>query len=500
MLIPGRYYNMRRKSPLYAVVALSIVLSLLAVAHAATASTFYVPKAHQACKPSYHRETVKVRELRRVVKHGKVSWVTVRRHGKIVYVKQTRCVLIPPKTPAPTVTAPAPAPTAATATAPLPVRAGIDPAYTQDPTDPLRVTWDYSASAAVLPLGTLALTVSEPNAVASSGGCVINVGGPTKGSSCTLELPHYGLWQVAVTFAGSSTNVTPSTSTDTEDIEPLPATVSYKWGTDRGTANPTVSANVIGKSADVTVTDPNFEGATTLALSDDLGDSCAAPVSGPQATCKMPVTGVPATFQISYPGGIPTLTTQPVQPNGTQTVTTAWPAQIVSVTNPSVTVQQATVEECGSHIAKVTNNAGTCSYGSPTAWPNPISVTTLTHFQIYAVTYGSLTADRDPTHGGGYVAGYLTYTITGGIEGTDYTATDQQGSTPDNSTDCSKVLNQQYLGGDPNNPASYGPDEPVGGCDLVFQTPGQYNVQVTYHSEDPNYPDTNGPGVTVNVG
>lgn len=453
-----------------------IILAVCLLGAATAQARYYVPKHGAACKTHYVRHVVKIRERR----HGKL----VRRHHKIVYVRQVRCVYVQPKPtpkPVPPVTLGAPMSV---------VRAAIDPSFTQDPSDNLKVTWSYSAASADnLPDGTLTLAVQEPNKAGSSGGCTMNVSAAQTGGTCTQELPHYGSWNVTVTYTGASQTVAPATSTDTEDIEPLPVTFTKTWGTDAPSNQPTVNATVIGSTADVEVDDANYEGASSLTVSDENGDSCNATISGTAASCQMPVGATPSRFTVAYPGGSTTQSTRPVAPGGTQQVTTTWPAQNIPVTNPSVTVQQATVEECGGSQQGGpvwTNPTGTCSYQNPGTWSNPVETTTNRQIQLDAVAYGSLAADRDPTHGDGQVSGYLTYTVTGGVEGTDYTESDFQNG-PDNSTDCSHVTTQAFLGGDPTDPANYGPDEPVGTCALKFLTTGTYTVTVRYTTEDANY-------------
>ena len=469
---------------------IAAVFALFAWTPGASAATTH---HHIRCHRGHVAKRVRVR--RRSHKHP----------GQFVWVRKWRCVKAKHHA-APVVTTPTPAPASPSVVAPTnpsspAVRANLDPSYTQDASDWLRVTWDYSAGVTdgTLPPGTLSLAVSEPNAAGASGGCIINVGGTTTGGTCTVELPQYGDWNVTVTYNGASATVAPSTQTDTEKIEPPPATVNYQWGTDSPSNAPTVAAVVKGSTADVTVSDSNFEGAASVAVTDNLGDGCSAPVAGTQATCQMPVTGTPSSFVVGYPGGASSTGTRTVPPNGTQPVTYNWPADNVNVPNPNVTVQQAIVTQCGDHVPLQQNTYDTCSFGSPTNWLNPINIGTGTHIQLFTVVYGSLASDRDPTHGEGYVSGYLTYAVTA-PDGAQFTTTSQQGSTPDGSADCSKVLNQVYLGGDASNPANYGPDEPVGGCDFMATTPGAYTIRVSYTSEDTNYVSVaNGASATVNV-
>ena len=140
-------------------VAAVLALSVLPTSTAAA----YVPKHGHACRSGYEAKTVK-------------------RH----HHKTRECVKV---------TKPV------TLTAPTVVRANIDPSYTQDPSNPLIVTFDYSASDAgvTLPDGTITLTIDEHGQAASSYQCAANVGGVSVSASCTVKLSGYGLWDLAVT-------------------------------------------------------------------------------------------------------------------------------------------------------------------------------------------------------------------------------------------------------------------------------------------------------------
>lgn len=97
------------------------------------------------------------------------------------------------------------------------LRAVIDPTFTQNPSNPLQVTFTYSASITdgTLPTGTLSLMVTAPGSVSSSGGCTMDVGGAVYQGTCTVTLPYYGEWQVTTTYAGG---VSGATSTETVNI------------------------------------------------------------------------------------------------------------------------------------------------------------------------------------------------------------------------------------------------------------------------------------------
>ena len=463
--------------------ALAVLASLLWFAASAQAHARHRTHHPLRCRSGFTRETVRVPERR----HGRI----VRRHHRIVFVRVERCErrrTVKPATPDP-VTLPAP-PTSTPAPAPasvLPVvRASIDPSYTQDPTDNLKVTWTYSASAgtsAALPTGTLSLNVTEPGHVGSSGGCTMNVTAAVTGGTCTQELPNYGAWNVTVSYTGASTTVAPASSTDTETIEPLPATVAYVWGRDQGTANPTGAANVIGHSASVTIHDADFEGATSVGVTDGLGDSCTAAVSGQTATCQMTLAGGPPQhFTLAYPGGTTSTGTRGTNGGGVQQVTYTWPAQTVQIASPTVTVQQAVLDECGGQQQggpSWPGSGGGCTVandGTVTTnqWPDPVTVGTGLRVYFEAGAYGSLLSDK-------YPAGYLTFTTSG--PAAPSTVWDLGG---DGGSDCSKSANS---GG-----------RAVGGCMYTFSTVGTYTLTVTFTSTDPNY--ASGPNTlseTINV-
>lgn len=433
-----------------------------------------VQRKRIACKAGYHRKTVRVKK--RIRRHHR--WIVVRHHHRIVWVKRSRCVQVKHHAPK---TSPASSPTLTAPTAaPSVIRAGIDPTYTQDPSNNLIVTWDYSASSTVSPLpdGTLSLTVQEPNKTGSSGGCTMNVGGTITGGTCTQELPHYGQWNVTVTYTGASTTVAPASQTETEDIEPLPVpppptpapvTITKAWGTDAPSSQPAISALVIGTTASIQVTDANYEGATSVTISDQNGDSCTATINATKATCSMTVGATPTRFEVAYPGGTPTSSTDPTTQ---QVTTTTWPAQTVSIPNPDVTVQQATVQECGGYQQ---GGPAWAPPGSPVGcgsdpgnglasgqWPNPITVTTGERVELNASAIGSLTSDRTPQ-------GSISYTVTGPAAPT-FVYDQQTGA-----SDCSASENS---GG-----------QAVGACLYTFGTPGTYTVTVGFTSGTPDYAD-----------
>jgi hypothetical protein len=185
-------------------IALSVVL-----ATNASAKT-YIPKKEHACKTGYRQETISRRE---------------RKHHRIVRVKVRECVSVPkvkPITAAPPVSAaPAPTPPTTPPTAPT-ITAHLDPSFTQDSTNPLEVTYSYSASASSQLTDAQPVQVNLPAGILNlySNGlleCSMNVGGLTAGGSCEVTYASYGTQSVVVTYESGSTS---ATDTETEDIEP----------------------------------------------------------------------------------------------------------------------------------------------------------------------------------------------------------------------------------------------------------------------------------------
>jgi hypothetical protein len=189
----------------------------------------YVPKPHAKCKGGYIAKTVTKRELKGKRPHRHVVKVKVREcvskpKAKPVTTTTTTTVTTPVSTPAPT--------------APTTVRATIDPSFTEDPSNPMSVTFTYGASdvgAGSLPDGTITLGIFEHDQTAASYQCTSNVGGGQDTASCTVTLSNYGLWDLSVTYSGGG-DVSSTGATETVDIEapaplaPIATTVSLALG------------------------------------------------------------------------------------------------------------------------------------------------------------------------------------------------------------------------------------------------------------------------------
>lgn len=122
-----------------------------------------------------------------------------------------------------TLTAPAVTP------APVPRYATkVDPTFVQSPTNPLAVTYSYSADATQTQgaqVQDLAQVDQLPAGILNfyNGGalaCSTNVGGATSSASCSITYPATGSYQVTTQYI--PTGATAVTETDTETINPVP--------------------------------------------------------------------------------------------------------------------------------------------------------------------------------------------------------------------------------------------------------------------------------------
>lgn len=461
---------MNRKINLFAALAfvLLIIFGCLSALLADNASAkTYIPKTHHACKTGYEQKTVTKRELK-----GK------RPHRHVVKVKVRECVSKPKAKP---VTAAAPVTGTAPTTPTTTVRATIDPSYvltvTTPQAPPIPVTFTYSASTeGSMPDGELTLNIYVPGILSNAGECEANIGGGTTSATCTVTLPAWGQYELITSYDSGVSNVAATGDTDIVDVEPpalQPETVENQWGVTTPTSGPAIAATVQGSSAAVTLTDGNFEGATAVTLTDQLGDQCTATITGTTATCTMNVTGIPASFTIDYPGGPDQATTQTVSPwgiNQPQTVTFQWPAEQVEVANPTVTDQSAVVIWNGGNVREASTTYQTWT-GNP---PSVIDISAGQTVELGAYAQGSLLDDF-------YALGGIVYTVSP----SGPTLVDEQPAS--SSPDCAAPGSFNYAG------------QAVGECELTFPSPGVYAVSTAYDSIDPNYPNEAGPSVMVDV-
>lgn len=359
---------------------------------------------------------------------------------------------------------------------PAVVRAGIDPSFTQDPADNLHVTWSYSASATgTLPDGTLSFTVTpNTNQLSAVGTCTINVGGSTTGGTCSLELPDYGAYRTTVSYVGASTTVAPSTASEVDTIEPLPTTITHAWGTDYPSDTPTITTRVVRTAQMVTVSDADFMGVNVITVTDNLGDTCSATVSGTTASCTMDASSAPSSYTVAWPGIPNTVANVPVGDGGTQQVTTEWPAQTINVASPSVTVQAAQLLECGGWVTGGWHTPGTVC-DTADQWEDPIVVPVNTRMELGASVQGNAPGDPVPL-------GTISFDVTGPAA-PSFTA-------PMSGESTSGCDGESNTGGQATG----------GGCEWVFSTPGVYTVTVSFVDADGQYSDLpDGITATINV-
>ena len=156
-------------------------------------------------------------------------WREKHRHGKVVRVRVRVSYVKTEHRKVCTTTSPATAPTTTPTPTPAPVvtLAALDPSFTQDPMNPLAVTYHYSASATTNTGG-----VSVPDPALPAGilnlyndgllACSINVGGSVTGGNCPITTT-IGAHTVVTTYISGTTS---ATTTDTEQINPFTTTTA----------------------------------------------------------------------------------------------------------------------------------------------------------------------------------------------------------------------------------------------------------------------------------
>ena|GEM_PF-4688103 len=451
---PGR----ARRKRVLVVCVVSLLLLAAAAVPAIAAHPSYTPRPGHSCKSGYKREST-------------------RKHGH----KVIRCVWVgkakKPSTGSSGTSGTSPS--GASVPAAQVVRAFIDPSYTlavsapQPP--PIPVTFTYAAtdeSGGALPDGELTLQVYVHASVSDAGGCEANVGGTITTASCTLTVPAWGSYDLITSYSSGVGNAAATGETTTLDIEPpalAPTTTTSAWPGDTAT----IAATVSNQSAQVALTDGQWGGATQVGITDQLGDSCEATVSGQTSSCALALTGQPTSFTITYPGG-QSVGEQTVSPWGVaqqQQVTTTWEASTPRLTGavsgtytppPSATV----VWQGGSIIPTPVHwSTGPYPYGPP------IPLTLGQSVELGAYAEGSL--GSDPIGAG---------SIAFSLDPDDGTLTDEQ---PSASTNC--TASADYVG------------DAFGECTFTPSQDGTYTIGTSYTSTDPNYPSITGPSITVDV-
>jgi hypothetical protein len=197
----------------FAVVALVALIATVA-AYANAPVNKYVLKhpRHERCKTYYVK---------------KAKTVKRREHGRLIEVKETLCVYMPPKAsgPAPTTkavtpTSPALGPSEPNSPTPaVTLRVHLDPSFKQNPSNPLNVTYTYSASASVATLPAGILNLYSDGLLA----CSINVGGTATSGECPVTYTTTGAHKVVVTYGAGSSS---TTETAIEEINPFTTTTT----------------------------------------------------------------------------------------------------------------------------------------------------------------------------------------------------------------------------------------------------------------------------------
>jgi hypothetical protein len=258
------------------------------------------------------------------------------------------------------------------------------------------------------------------------------------------------------TKTGTTTLANPIQTTTASTPAPTPAApVVKEWDSDSAA---TISTLVVGSSATTTLTDPDgFDGAISVTLTDQLGDTCNAVVSGTSASCKMTVTGTPSSYQVAYPGGDTTSTTE-------------WPADQIAITNPSVSVSAAVINALDWSDVTEGGSGWTATIDD---WV-PSSA-----FRLDADVTGNVPGDT-------FATGYLTFAVVsvdGQPEGSDSSYWSDQNQVTD-ADNCTEV--------ETDGASSVG-------CAFSFHAVGTFQIQVTFTSTDPDYQGTSSPIITVDV-
>lgn len=182
----------------------------------------------------------------------------------------------------------------------------IDPSYTQDPTNPLKVTYSFSASATQTANGTTTPDPSLPQGVLNffsdgSLACSDNVGGSVDSGTCTVTYAAIGNHTV-VTIYDSGTNS--ATETDVENIQPVivnvtPASVYAACATYEPAGYYNANSGVITFNYDLIWPTYMQNPGVTVSMSTPSGDAIVN--NSEQLMSSPPNTDLSVT--LSYPGG-----------------------------------------------------------------------------------------------------------------------------------------------------------------------------------------------------
>ena len=307
---------------------------------AAAAFSFAAPAtASTSCKTVVVKVHAKHWVWRNERRHGKV----VRVHVRVSYVKREHRKVC-------TTTSPTTTPTASTP-ASVVTLAALAPSFTQDPTNPLEVTYEYSASATTTTSGVTASDSQLPVGIVNfySDGllvCSVNVGGQTDGGACPVTYTASGAHTVITTYTSGSTS---ATTTETEQINPFTTTTSVTVALVAGSCSAGPSADhcdyVMSASTIAQSGEPVTAGQTVAVAGTDASgvvESCDVSLAPGQqeslAVYQQDLGGTNYTeFEIFAPTGC--LINAPSVPNWTFAASYAGAAGYLPSTSQPVTVQ-----------------------------------------------------------------------------------------------------------------------------------------------------------------
>lgn len=164
--------------------------------------------------------------------------VRVRRDHRWVWKREPRCVRVKAKKPTAPTGPSGPTGPAGGAPPTVSYEAKVDPSFTQAPTNPLAVTYGYSADAiqtagtvstdlaavGQLPAGVLNFYSAQSPGGAESLYCSMNVGGSTAAGSCPITYQGTGTYNVTTQYIPNGAAAT--TETDAETISPFTTTTT----------------------------------------------------------------------------------------------------------------------------------------------------------------------------------------------------------------------------------------------------------------------------------
>jgi hypothetical protein len=246
----------RPRSLRYVVPALLVVSAITigvpvisSASGAAKKPTTYVPKPGARCDSGYDRGTkritVKVKERKRVKGRWRIVAVTkTEAEAVCTLVKKTKTVASTTTTSTTTTTTIAPQ-------VHVTYGASVDPSFSQDVSNPLDVTYSYSADATSTVNGQSVDLGAEgqlPQGVLDfySGGllaCSMNVGGSTLGGGCEIDYGTTGTYKVTVQYLSGTSSATQSDSESIAINSATTTTLSVSGYPDQGAAQTVVSAS-----------------------------------------------------------------------------------------------------------------------------------------------------------------------------------------------------------------------------------------------------------------